>query len=162
MLALKTKMLATSIIAVNLLACGCGTVRSTVDPLPIMVLDLGEGSPVAETVYLPADYGFFINWPKDGPGEFYLYDRPAHRITYTVEFSGFLAGLKGFPRHATVAWIETCTVIRSLGIPTEQRRRLRGLLEAKRFRMHSPGGHGHFGVCTCQSRDYELLKHTNN
>ena len=134
--------------------------KSKYPPLPIWKMGPGEGNPLPSTVYLPADYGFFIRWPKNGSPAFYVYDRPRHRITHTVDFQAFLDELAAFPDEAGVAWIETCTVHRSVGMPLKERRLLRMLYRKKGFRpphirhrvlldMHMSGTHRRVsGTCT--------------
>lgn len=109
---------------------------------------------------LPTDYGFFTDWPKAGDGEFYLYNRPSHSITYSTDFEKFLSGLRQFPAGETVAWVETCTVPRSKGMPRDEQRQLHALLKEKGFRLHT-STQWHFVVCTCEG-GYELLTMADN
>lgn len=79
--------------------------RTQNDRLAIIELVRREGT---ETVFLPNDYGFLIQWLDNMEPNLYIYNKPESSIKMTSDFTAFLAGLEEFPDGAKVDRIRGC------------------------------------------------------
>ena len=122
--------------------------------LAIMVLEYPDQRKV---VHLPNDHGYLIKWDDVEPPAFYLYNRPAGRITRTLDFTEFLAGLKELPTGVKVDRIRGCAGGFSWAMPRAERQQVQAVLEEKRFRLTDEAD-GNFVICTCETKDVTLLE----
>ena len=132
------------LVLVALGVCGaCSEKRENATSLAVIELVYSDR---IELVYLPNNYGFLIDWIDHEKPEFYLYNKPSHRIQMTRDFQDFLVGLQAFPNGATVDRIRCCAITEQ-GMPEDYKTRLRETIENKRFHLSD----GDFTVCSCQT-----------
>ncbi|MBN2210873.1 MAG: hypothetical protein JW709_05700 [Sedimentisphaerales bacterium] len=124
------------------------------NPLAIITIEYGESTP-PRTVYLLHDYGFCIKWMGDGPPGFYIYDKPAHKITAFTDFSEFLNALKAFPDQTRFDWIHGCCAPFSCAMPETEHQKLEDVIDVKKFTFFN-----NEVVCYCESK--RILFHKGN
>lgn len=137
---------------------GCGTNpendKSQTYQLPVITIEYFEPTP-PHTINLPHEYGFCIKWIDDKPPSFYLYDKPAHKITTFTDFMEFLTVLKAFPDETKLDWIDGCCAGFSYEMPETERQKLTDVIVTKKFSFYD-----NEVVCTCESK--RILFHKGN
>jgi len=112
-----------------------------------------------ESVFLPNDHGFLIQWIAHKEPKFYLYDKPASEIQMTDVFSDFLAGLEGFPNGVKVDRIRGCGITEQ-GMPEDYKHRLHQTIKAKKFSLTDLDD-GNYTVCSCQTSEVRMFTTVN-
>jgi hypothetical protein len=127
--------------------CGCCyQEHKSTEPLIIMKKVYRDKT---EHVYLPNDYGFLIHHVDNMTPEYYLYDKPTHKIKLTSDFSEFLAGLRKFPRGVKVDRIHGCATTAG-GMSEKNKRQLQKVIKARKFKLTDMDD-GNYTVCTCET-----------
>jgi len=137
---------------VALAICGCISTPDRPRPLAIAILEY-ERSPESPGVeLLPHDYGVLIKGLPEEKPEFFVYDRPHHKIVCPSDFQAFLCELENIPSGSRVDWVNTCTVPLNYGMPETESTQLERVPTKKR--LHRGG----YIICTCESKELRLLK----
>jgi hypothetical protein len=135
-----------------------GVVR-TPDPLPYLIVEYEKTPDSPRVLCLGGDYGFLAHWEENSSPEFFVYDKPKHRITCVTNYATFLEKLNAIPDGASVDYINRCAPPFWQGMPLEQRKEVRDLLKRKGFHMTSPE-EGNYPVCVYGNVDGDYGKMT--
>jgi len=116
------------------------------EPLPIAILQYRDLEH-AQVIMLHSDYGYLAHWVPEADPEFFIYDRPQHRITHTMDFDSFLVQLKLLPRGATLDTICGCGGGFSYDMPPDKVTQLNQAIRESGLVLNP------LLICTCESTD---------
>lgn len=122
------------------------------EPLAVVIVDF-SGAPDAPAVhFLAGDYGFLANCGEGKPPEFYVYDKPRHRIVCLTDFPEFMAELEKIPDGATVDKKERCAPPFWQALPMDLRDQIMNLLRRKQCQL-TTAAEGNYPICVCKGDD---------
>lgn len=121
-------------------------------PLAVVIQEYSGASDAPAVHFLAGDYGFLANCEEGKLPEFYVYDKPRHRIVCVSDFSEFIDELEKIPDGATVDRKERCAPPFWHALPLDQRDRIMSLLTRKHCRL-TTAEEGNFTICVCKGAD---------
>ncbi|MBT3200709.1 MAG: hypothetical protein HN350_12425 [Phycisphaerales bacterium] len=126
----------------------------------------GQDFPVVELKYrdrieninLLSDYGYIIDWPKDTPPSFYLFDRKKRTRIKTNRWESFIRELKRLPNGVKIDRISKCSVSFAWAMPSEKHKELTSVLKSKAIdHVNHEDLTKHTTFCYCETRGIRIL-----